>query len=90
MIFLVYTPLLILGLIVSLAGFTIGIPIVILIFIRGFFPYDGEITELGFFFSWYDLIIYLPGACIAFLFMKNAVIPITWRVFKEYVKFPKK
>lgn len=89
-LFIIYTPLLILTLIVSLIGFTIGIPVLFLKFIRDFFPDNGEMTNFGIVFSWYDLIIYVPGGLIAFLLLKNAIIPITWYVCKDFIKFPRR
>lgn len=89
-LFLIYTPLIFLTLFVTITFFLIGIPIMVLVFIRDFFPNDGELTQFGFVFSWYDLIVYVPGVLIFLIIMKNIIIPIVWFIAKKYTEFPRR
>lgn len=86
-LFSIMTAFSILTTFVLVACILIGIPIILLVFIRDFFPDDGELTQFGFVFSWYDLIIYIPAIYLVAVVGIRVVIPVVWLISKTMIKF---
>jgi len=63
-------------------------PLSILNLIRKIFPETGQEIVIKFFFSWYDLILYIPGAALAYFLIVKVVYPFSKMAFLHFVIWP--
>ena len=64
------------------------VPLSILRLIRKIFPETGEEFVFKFFFSWYDLIFYIPAAFLSYFLIVKVVYPFSKMVFIHFVIEP--
>ncbi|MCH6233233.1 hypothetical protein [Cognataquiflexum rubidum] len=65
-------------------------PLSILNLIRKIFPETGQEVVIRFFFSWYDLVFYLPGAALSYFLIVKLVYPFSKMAFLNFVIWPMK
>lgn len=88
LISLLFLFLLALGNIVVIVIVFLLAPLSILTSIRKIFPVTGQEIVVKFFFSWYDLTLYIPGAVLAYFLIVKLVYPFSKFTFLHFVIEP--
>lgn len=63
-------------------------PLSILWLIRSVFPLEGEEVVIKFYFSWFDLIFYVPAVILAYILIVKWVYPISKLTFINFIVWP--
>jgi hypothetical protein len=66
----------------------IGAPFSLLILFRRIFPQESKEFIIKFSFSWFDLILYLPGVFLGYFLLVKIVYPFSSLIIQNFVIWP--
>lgn len=66
----------------------IGVPFSLLMAFRKIFPQGGKEIIIKFNFSWFDLILYIPGLFIGYFLLVKIVYPFSSLIIQNFIIWP--